>query len=81
MNNTEKSTNVYTELIGLELEIDPPPPRGNFVLYIRHKIKDVSPLRVAALTCNITLYTLPPKIALNVPDNVSTMTCSYIFAC
>ena len=77
------------ELIGLELAIDPPsPPRGNFVHYdflklhhIRHKIKDVSPLRVAALTCNSTLYTLPPKIAFNVPDNVSTMTCSYIFAC
>ena len=41
--------------------------RGNFVHYdflklhyIRHKIKDVSPLRVAALTCNSTLYTLPP---------------------
>ena len=74
--------------IGLELAIDPPPPRGNFVHYdflkvhyIRHKIKDVSPLRVAALTCNSTLYTLPPKIALNIPDNVSTMTCSYIFAC
>ena len=70
-------------LIGLELAIDPPPPRGNFVHYdflklhyIRHKIKDVSPLRVAALTCNSTLYTLPPKIALNVPDNVSTMACS-----
>ena len=76
-------------LIGLELAIDPPPPpRGNFVHYdflklhyIRHKIKDVSPLRVAALTCNSTLYTLPPIIALKVPDNVSTMTCSYIFAC
>ena len=73
---------------GLELAIDPPPPRGNFVHYdflkihyIRHKINDVSRLRVAALTCNIMLYTLPPKIALNVPDNVSTMTCSYIFAC
>ena len=58
-------------LIGLELAIDPLPPlppRGNFVHYdflklhyIRHKIKDVSPLRVAALTCNSTLYTLPPK--------------------
>ena len=69
-------------LLGLELAIDPLPPRGNFVHYdflklhyIRHKIKDVSPLRVAALTCNSTLYTLPPKIALNIPDNVSTMTC------
>ena len=29
----------------------------------------------------ITLYTLTLKIALNVPDNVSAMTCSYIFAC
>ena len=46
----------------------PSPPRGNFVHYdflklhyVRHKIKDVSPLRVAALTCNSTLYTLPPQ--------------------
>ena len=75
-------------LIGLELAIDPP-PRGNFVHYdflklhyIRHKIKDVSPLRVAAFKCNITLYMLPPpQIALSVPDNVSTLTCLYIFAC
>ena len=44
-------------------------------------MKYVSSLRVAALTCNITLYTLPPEIALNFPDNVSTMTFSYIFAC
>ena len=58
---------VYTSNVGLELAIDPPPPRGNFVHYdflklhyIRHKIKDVSPLREAALTCNITLYMLPP---------------------
>ena len=65
-----------------------PPPRGNFVHYdflklhyLRHKIKYVSSLRVAALTSNIKLYTLPPQIALNVPDNVSTMTCSYIYAC
>ena len=82
--------NLYPVLpiIGIELVIEPPPPRGNFVHYhflkqhyIRHKIKDVSPLRMAALTCNITLYTLPSKIALNAPDNVSMMTCSYIFAC
>ena len=66
----------------------PPSPRWNFVhydflqpQYIRHKIKDVSPLSVAALTCNITLYTLPSEIALNVSDNYSTLTCSYIFAC
>ena len=76
------------EFLGLEQAIDPTSPRGNFVHYnflklhyIRNKIKDVSPLRVAALKCNITLDTLPPKIALNVPDNVSTMTCSYIFEC
>ena len=80
-------------VVGLELAIDPlplpPPPLGGILYfynfmhlhYIRHKIKDVSPLRVAALTCNITLYTLPPKIALNIPDNVSKMTCSYIYAC
>ena len=72
--------------VGLELAIDPPPPpppQGEFctlwfsetTLYKRHRIKDVSPLRVAALMCNSTLYTLPPKIALNIPDNVSTMTC------
>ena len=61
-------------LIGLELAIDPPPPRGKFVHYdflklhyIRHKIKDVSPLRVAALTCNITLYMLPPKNSIKCP--------------
>ena len=71
-----------SKVIGLELAIDPPPPpRGNFVHYdflklhyIGHKIKDVSPLRVAALTCNSTLYTLPPQKALNVPDNVPPMT-------
>ena len=59
---------LHAKYIGLELAIDPPPPpRGNFVHYdflklhyIRHKIKYVSPLRVAALTCNSTLYTLPP---------------------
>ena len=86
--DTPPSQDAFTHQIGLELAIDPPPPRGNFVHYdflklhyIRHKIKDVSPLRVAALTCNSMLYTLSSKIALNVPDNVSAMKCSYIFAC
>ena len=83
--------NVQVKPLGLELAMAPLLPRMNFahydflkLHYIRQKIKDVSSLRVAALTCNITLYTLPPpppKKALNVPDNVSTMTCSYIFAC
>ena len=75
-------------MVDQALAIDPLPTRGDFVHnnflklhYIKHKIKDVSPLRVEALTCNITLYMLPPKIALHVPDNVSTMTYSYIFAC
>ena len=83
------SSKTVIRLLGLGLAKDPTPTRGNFVHYevflklhyIRHKIKDVIPLRVAALTCNITLYTLHPERALNVPDNVSTMTSSYIFAC
>ena len=33
----------------------------------------------------LSVYVTPPpptpEIALNVPDNVSAMTCSYIFAC
>ena len=40
-------------------------------------MKYVSPLRVAALACNITLRTLPAKITLNFPDNVSNMTYSH----
>ena len=43
--------------IGLELAIHPSPPRGNLVYYvflklyyISHKIKNVIPLKVAALT-------------------------------
>ena len=58
--------------LDLELAIDPPPHRGNFARYdflilhyISHKMNYVSPLRVAALACNITLRTLPIKIALN----------------
>ena len=53
------------ELLDPELAVDPPPPppRGNFVHYdflklhyIRHKIKTVSPLRVAALTSRYIHY-------------------------
>ena len=79
--------NFAKDPVDLELAIDPL-PRGNFVHYdflklhyVIHKIKAVRFLRVSALTCNITLYMLPHEIALNVPDNVSTMTCLYIFAC
>ena len=60
--------NVQCKSLGLALAIVPPPTRGNFVhyifqilYYIRHKMKYVSPLRVAAFTCNIMLRTLPPK--------------------
>ena len=68
----KKRIPVFLRNIGLELAIETPSPRGNFVHYdflklhyIRHKIKDVSPLRVAALTCNITLYTLTPPNSIN----------------
>ena len=54
--------------LDLELAIDPPPHRGNFahydfliLHYISHTMKYVSPLRMAALACNITLPTLPTK--------------------
>ena len=60
--------NVKRNSLGLVLAKDPPPPRGNFVHYdfqilhyISHKMKYVSPLRVAALACNIMLRTLPAK--------------------
>ena len=46
--------------LGLAVAIDPLPPRGNFVhydfqivYYISFKMKHVSPLKVAALACNI----------------------------
>ena len=42
-------------------------------------MKYVSPLRLAALAGNIMLLTLPPKITLNFPDNVSNMTYSNFF--
>ena len=60
--------NVKCNSLGLALAIDPPPPWGNFVHYdfqiqhyISHKMKNVSPLKVAELACNIMLRTLPTK--------------------
>ena len=55
--------------LGLALAIDiAQTPMGDSVTYEflilhyrSHKIKYVNPLRVAALTCNITLRTLPTK--------------------
>ena len=64
--------NVKCNSLGLSLAIVPLPSRGNFEHYnfkilhdISHKMKYVSPLRVAALACNIMLRTLPRKITLN----------------
>ena len=52
--------------LDLELAIDPPHLRVNFAHYdflilynITHKMKYISPLRVAAIVCNITLRTIP----------------------
>ena len=49
---------------------DLPPPRGNFVDHIFLEaqclasiLQHVSPLTMAALSCNILLYTLPYKIS------------------
>ena len=60
--------NVKCNYLGLVLAIDTTSPKGNFVHcasqilhYISHKMKYVSPLRVAALAGNITLRTLPAK--------------------
>ena len=60
--------NVKCNYLGLVMAIVPPPPRGNFLHYnfqilhyISHKMKYVSPLRVAVLACNIMLRTLPTK--------------------
>ena len=70
--------NVKCNSPGLTLAIDPYFPKGNFVHYdfqvlhyISHKMKYVRSLRVAALAGNIILRTLPPKITLNFPVNVS----------
>ena len=59
---------VKCNYLGLALAIVPLPTKGNFVHYdllilhyINHKMKYVSPLRVAALACNIMLRTLPAK--------------------
>ena len=60
--------NVKCNFPGLALAIDPTSTRGNFVHYnsqilhyISHKMKYVSPLRVAALGGYIMLRTLPTK--------------------
>ena len=60
--------NVKCNSLGLALAIDPTSPRENFVHYdfqilhyISHKMKYVSPLRVAAQAGNIMLLTLPAK--------------------
>ena len=60
--------NVKCNSPDLMLAIDPTSPRGNIVHYnfqilhyISHKMKYVSPLRVAALAGNIMLRMLPTK--------------------
>ena len=60
--------NVKCNSLGLVLAIDPTSPKGNFehyasqiLHYISHKMKYVSPLRVAALAGNIMLCTLSTK--------------------
>ena len=60
--------NVKCNSTGLALAKDPTAPRGNLVHYdfqilhyINHKMKYVSPLRVAALAGNIMLRMLPAK--------------------
>ena len=60
--------NVKCNSLGLALAIVPHPLRGNFVHYnvqilhyIGHKMRYVSPLRVAALACNIMLHKLTAK--------------------
>ena len=60
--------NVKCNFPGLALAIDPTSPQGEFRThdfqiphYISHKMKYVSPRRVAALAGNIMLRTLPAK--------------------
>ena len=57
--------NKYRPLAGYGL----PPPRGNFVdhiflkaQYLARILQHVSPLTMAALSCNSLLHTLPYKI-------------------
>ena len=59
--------NAKCNSLGVVLAIDPS-PRGDFIHYdfqilhyIYHKMKYISPLRVAVLACNIMLRTLPKK--------------------
>ena len=53
----------------LDMVYLPPPPRGNFVdhVYLKFQclariLQHISPLTMAALSCNSLLYTLPYKI-------------------
>ena len=64
--NRVKIIRVSRPLAGYGL---PPPPRGNFVDHIfleaqclARILQHVSPLTMAALSCNSLLYTLPYKI-------------------
>ena len=54
--------------LGIALDKDPPPSKGNsehynfqILHYISHTMKYVSPLRVAALACNNMLHTFAAK--------------------
>ena len=77
--------NVKCNSRGLALAIVPLPPKWNFLHYdfqilhyISHKMKYVSPLRVAALACYIILRTYPQN-NVKFSDNVSDMTYSLLF--
>ena len=56
-------------LLDLEMAVDPAPPRGNFDHYdflilqcLSYKMRHVSPLRSVALSCNIKITYVTPKI-------------------
>ena len=77
--------NVKCNSLGLALAVVRPPPGGNFVHYdfqilhyISHKMKYVSPLRVAALALHHVTY-VTCKITFNFPDNVLNMKYSHFF--